>query len=308
MGIVFLLVFFTACSDEDTVQIIENNSKVPEPVSLTGIQEGDLVQMNFVLYGEDGRVVDTNNKEIAEKAELETYASGTYRFIAGQSDKVKGFDKAVIGLEVGDKKTLDIPASSEKIEIEFKIEVEESRVKTIQRRQRFSLTSFERVFGKPPIVGDVVSNNDKFPWPYKILAITNNSALGEIMIKPDDEITLPGTEWKSKALQISEIAIQFFQNPKPGQIIDTEFGTATMDVVRGRMKTIHAPLLGKEFFYTLPSGQLVSSRYEFRITNIGNETFTITRINWPSQENLKLEVEILDVLPGSEIKKMKLIS
>ncbi len=308
MGILCLLVFFTACSSDEPVKIIEDEKPIVEEKPLTGIQLGDLVEMNFVLYGEDGRVVDTNNKEIAEQAKLKTYSSGTYKFIVGQSSKVKGFDDSIIGLEKGDEKTLDIPASTNKIELEFDIETTESRAKTIQRKQRFSLNSFEQVFSKPPIIGDIVVNMDKFPWPYKILAISNNSALGEIFIKEGDEVTLPATQWKSKALQVSELAIQFFQNPKQGQIIETEFGTAIMEIARSRMKKTHNPILGKEFFYTVPSGEMISPRYEFRIIDISDEKFIISRINWPEQENLKLEVEILDVLSNKEITKMKLLS
>jgi FKBP-type peptidyl-prolyl cis-trans isomerase 2 len=308
MGILFLLVFFTACSNDEPITIVENETQVVEQKPITGIQEGDLVEMNFVLYGADGRVIDTNDKEKAQEAELKTYSSGTYRFIVGQSSKVKGFDNAVIGLEKGDEITRNILPSTNKIELEFDIETTEPRAKTIQRKQRFSLDSFEQVFGKPPIIGDVVANPDKFPWPYKILAIHNKTALGEIVIKEGDDITLPGTQWKSKALQVSDLAIQFFQNPKQGQIIETEFGTAIMETARSQMKKTHNPILGKEFFYTVPSGQLISPRYEFRVTDIGDEKFTISRINWPEQENLKLEVEIVDVLSNTEITKMNLVS
>ncbi|MBN1644943.1 FKBP-type peptidyl-prolyl cis-trans isomerase [Candidatus Woesearchaeota archaeon] len=309
--ILTFILAITSCSNDNIIEITEDKPNLSEPtesIDASGIQLGDMVEMNFVLYGEDGRVIDTNNKELAQKAGLKTYSLGIYRFIVGQSSKVKGFDTAIIGLEKGDKKTLDIPASTNKIELESDLEQIELRTKTVPRKQTFALKSFEKVFGKPPIIGDVAVNRDMFPWPYKILAITNNSALGEIVIKEGEDAILPGTQWKSKALQVSDIAVQFIQNPKNGQIIETEFGTATIEVIRSRMKTTHNPVMGKEFFYTLPSEQLLSPRYEFRITEITNETFTMNRINFPEQENLKLEVEILDVLSGTEIKKAKLIS
>lgn len=301
--VLFLLVFVFACSKEDTIQIIDENPKIPETTELTGIQTGDLVEMNFVLYGEDDRIIDTNNKEKAQKAGLTTYSTGPYKFIVGQSSKVKGFDKAVIGLEKGDQKNINILASQDKTEIVFQIENIESRIKTIPRKQTFPLNKFDTTFGKKAIIGDVVANRNKFPWPYKILAITNNSVLGEIIINEGNKIELPGTQWQSQATIVSDMAIQFLQMPTDGQVIDTEFGKAKIEVARSQMKKVHEPELGKELFYTLPSDQLISPRYEFKVTDISEDTFTITRINFPEQENLRLEVEILDVISNTEIEK-----
>lgn len=305
-GILFLFLI-TSCARDEILQIADSQKNISQAeISSAGIKEGDLVEMNFILYGEDGRIIDTNNKQKAEQAGLKTYTAGIYKFIVGQSGKVNGFDKAVLGLEIGDKKTLDIPASKEKLELEFQREHIESRIKTIPLAQTFPLTGFEKTFNKPPIIGDVVVNREKFPWPYKIIAITNNSALGEIVIKQGEKVQLPGTQWQSQATAVSERVIQFLQLPANGQEIKTEFGTAVIDVARSRMKIMHNPEKGKEFFYTLPSEQLISPRYEFRITEVNEDTFKIIRINFPEQENLKLEVEILDVMPGKTIRKAKL--
>ncbi|MBD3361406.1 hypothetical protein GF358_01290 [Candidatus Woesearchaeota archaeon] len=309
IGVLFLiLLIITACSKENVIQITEETPEIPETTEnqpTTGIQEGDLIEMNFVLYGEDGRVIDTNNKEKAQEAELKTYSTGTYKFIVGQSGKVEGFDKAIIGLEKGDKTTLEIPPSTDKVKIEFKLENVQSRIKTIPKKQTFSIKNFEKIFGKKPIKGDVIANRDMFPWPYKLIAVTNNSAAGEIIIKQGDKVELPGTQWQSQATAISDRVIQFLQMPKENQTIETEFGTATVDVGRSQMKIIHEPELGKEFFYTMPSEQLISPRYEFTVSDIGEKTFTIKRINYPEQEKLKLEVEIIEVMPNTEIKKVK---
>ncbi len=306
IGTIFLLIFLTACS-KDAVQIQPGEQKTETtPVSLEGtIQKGDLVEMNFVLYGEDGQVVDTNNKELAEQAKLKTYSPGKYQFIVGRSDKVKGFDDAVLGLKAGDEKAITLMPTDEKIEIEFNRTNIQSRIKTIPRKQNFRLDNFEKIFKKPPIVNDVISNREIFAWPFRILAITNNTVQGEVLIKEGDEVEIPGTQWKSTAATVSELAIQFLQNPKQGQIIETEFGTAVINVSRSRMMTSHNPIVGKEFFYTLPSKELMSPRYEFKVSEVTDDTFTIVRINYPSQEKLKLEVEIISITPAKAISKMK---
>jgi len=306
IGVVLLLFLLTACS-KSAVQITPGEQKTETtPVNLEGtIQKGDLVEMNFVLYGEDGKIIDTNNKELAEQAKLKTYSPGKYQFIVGQSSKVKGFDDAVLGLKEGDEKTITLMPTDKKIEIEFNRTNIQTRLTTIPRKQNFRLDNFESVFKKPPIKNDVISNRDMFAWPFRILAVTNNTVQGEVMIKEGDEIEIPGTQWKSTATTVSELAIQFLQNPKQGQIIETEFGTAVMNVSRSRMLTFHNPILGKEFFYTLPSTELMSPRYEFKVNEVTDDMFKIVRINYPSQEKLKLEVKIISVVSGSTLKKVK---
>jgi FKBP-type peptidyl-prolyl cis-trans isomerase 2 len=303
--LILLIFLLTACHNESTVQIQPGQ---PEPAAvqtdLSGIQKGDLVEMNFVLYGEDGGVIDTNNKELAEQAKLKTYSPGKYQFIVGRSGKVKGFDEAVLTLNKGDKKTLTIAPTEQKLEIEFNRTNIQPRMKTIPRKQNFRLDNFEKIFKKPPIVNDVISNKDMFAWPFRILAITNNTVQGEVMIEEGDDVQIPGTQWMSKAITVSELAIQFLQNPKQGQIIETEFGTAVMNVSRSRVLTFHNPVLGKEFLYTVPSAELISPRYEFKITEIKDDSFTITRANHPAQEMLKLEVEIINVVPAGTITKI----
>lgn len=307
IGILALMLFLlTSCKTESAVKIQpgEQKTETPEQINLEGtIQKGDLVEMNFVLYGEDGKVIDTNNKELAEQAKLKTYSPGKYQFIVGRSDKVKGFDDAVLGLKEGDKKTITLMPTDEKIEIEFNRSNVQSRVRTIPRKQNFRLDNFEAIFKKPPIKNDVISNREMFAWPFRILAITNNTVQGEVIIKEGDEVQLPGTDWKSVATTVSELAIQFMQSPKQGQIIETEFGTAVMNVSRSRMLTFHNPVLGKEFFYTLPSEELMAPRYEFKVSEVTDDTFRIVRINHPSQEKLRLEAEIISVVPASSIKK-----
>lgn len=305
IGTVFLLIFLlTACS-KSAVQVQPGEQKTETtPLNLEGaIQKGDLVEMNFVLYGEDGQVFDTNNKQLAEQAKLKTYSPGKYQFIVGKSDKVKGFDDAVLGLKEGDKKEVTIMPTDKKIEIEFNRTNIQSRIKLIPRKQNFRIDNFAEIFKKPPIVNDVISNPEIFAWPFRILAITNNTVQGEVLIKEGDEVEIPGTQWKSTATTISELAIQFLQNPKQGQVIETDFGTAVMNVSKSRMLTFHNPILGKEFFYTMPSTELMSPRFEFKVSEVTDDTFTIVRINHPSQEKLKLAAEIISITPASNIKK-----
>lgn len=98
--ILFLILLFSllvsGCTDSDTSQKVE---------------EGDYVSVNYTGSLEDGTVFDTSIEEVA-KAEDVYNPYRTYEplsFIAGAGQMIQGFDDAVMGMEIGDKKTVTIP-------------------------------------------------------------------------------------------------------------------------------------------------------------------------------------------------------
>lgn len=80
--------------------------KLDKPVG-----KGDSVSVNYVGKLEDGTVFDTSEKEAAVEAgiynEMRDYKPLTFTVGAGQM--IKGFDEGVVGMKVGEEKTLEIP-------------------------------------------------------------------------------------------------------------------------------------------------------------------------------------------------------
>lgn len=75
------------------------------------VKEGDTVAVDYVGKLEDGTVFDTSVKSIAEKTP-EYNPSRDYSpllFTVGAGQMIKGFDKGVVGMKVGEKRTLRIP-------------------------------------------------------------------------------------------------------------------------------------------------------------------------------------------------------
>jgi FKBP-type peptidyl-prolyl cis-trans isomerase 2 len=72
---------------------------------------GDTVHVDYVGKLEDGTVFDTSIEEVA--VEAGTYIEGReytpLTFEAGAGGMIKGFDEGVIGMKVGEEKTLTIP-------------------------------------------------------------------------------------------------------------------------------------------------------------------------------------------------------
>ncbi|WMW25051.1 peptidylprolyl isomerase [Methanolobus sediminis] len=75
------------------------------------VEKGDFVSVNYTGTLDDGTVFDTSMEEVARKEGI--YNSGRHyeplSFVAGEEQAIKGFDDAVIGMEVGDVKTVVIP-------------------------------------------------------------------------------------------------------------------------------------------------------------------------------------------------------
>jgi FKBP-type peptidyl-prolyl cis-trans isomerase 2 len=91
-----LLIFMT----ED---IIKDSSKK--------VDNGDTISVDYVGKLEDGTVFDTSVKEAAVEAgiynQMRDYEPLTFTVGAGQM--IKGFDEGVVGMKVGEEKTLKIP-------------------------------------------------------------------------------------------------------------------------------------------------------------------------------------------------------
>lgn len=75
------------------------------------IEKGDTISVDYIGKLEDGTVFDTSEKEAAIEAgiynENRDYKPLTFTVGAGQM--IKGFDEGVVGVKVGEEKTLKIP-------------------------------------------------------------------------------------------------------------------------------------------------------------------------------------------------------
>ncbi|ACV23979.1 FKBP-type peptidyl-prolyl cis-trans isomerase [Methanocaldococcus fervens] len=74
------------------------------------IKKGDYVKVDYILVV-DGEVIDTSIEEVAKENGI-YYPEREYEplgFVVGNGDLIEGFEEAVIGMEVGEEKTVTIP-------------------------------------------------------------------------------------------------------------------------------------------------------------------------------------------------------
>jgi len=260
-----------------------------------GIQAGDLVTLNYVLTLANGTVVDTNNEALAKEYGISTYHKGPYRFIVGQSGKVKGFDHAIIGMEPGRNYTRIIAPSEPVLTYKINRTRIVSRNQPLPRFQPFPLRAFENLFSKKPVINDVVSNPE-LPWPYKVINITEKYAICDPVVVEGKTYRLPSLEWNSTLLVVTFNDLMFRHNPVEGQVIHTEFGEATVHPDIGRINITYQTKLGDIIKYGVQVGMTASViiPQTFRVTESDEDSFVITRIDYLPQETLVLKVEVLD--------------
>ncbi|MEM3445065.1 MAG: FKBP-type peptidyl-prolyl cis-trans isomerase [Thermoplasmata archaeon] len=74
-------------------------------------EKGDTVSVEYVGFFTNGEIFDTNILDVAKQHRLynprQDYAPLTFRL--GEGKLIKGFEEAVIGMEVGEKKRVTIP-------------------------------------------------------------------------------------------------------------------------------------------------------------------------------------------------------
>ncbi len=75
------------------------------------IEKGDFVVFNYIGKFENGEVFDTSYEDIAKEAGiyLEDRTYGPIGANVGVGELIPGLDEALVGMEIGEKKTITVP-------------------------------------------------------------------------------------------------------------------------------------------------------------------------------------------------------
>ena len=276
--------------------------KPPEVPEEPGVQDRELVAINYVLALPNGTVVDTNNETLAKKWGITNYVKGPFRFIVGQSGKVKGFDEAIIGMQLDTERKKIIPPSENVLKYTQNLTRQVSRNQNFPRYVPIRLKRFKEQFGREPVINDVIVH-PSMPWPIKVINMTERNVGVEALAEEGKMYTIPGSEWKSLLLVKRSRDLFFRHNPEEGQIITTEYGKARVSLEVGRLNLTY--LVEKDDIITYRAGikGLTELIQEFQIIEITDKDFTFRRINYLPQETLVLIAELVEWEPDINKKK-----
>jgi len=227
------------------------------------VKQGDRIQVDYVGRLEDGSIFDTSIQEVAEKAGIYNpqKAYQPLNFTVGGEEVLEGFDSGVIGMKVGETKTIVIPPEKGYGQIDLNLinifpQVwEESLTTVFPKKVNITSEDYQATFQKMAKIGDVVQQprtsinltivdirdtnvtlnynlkmGDVFmvtgrPWNETVVKIDAEN----ITIRHDAKKnqTLPTTmPWNITVINISEKNMTLRNNPVPNTTIQTYFGVA----------------------------------------------------------------------------------
>ena len=290
IGIIVLIALLIYFFEQDRTGV----PKGPELPAETA-EKGDLVTITYVLMMENGSVIDTNNVELAQEFGLTTYPKGPYRFIIGQSGRVKGFDNAIIGMKADEHSIITIEPSESVAYMIINRTAVMSMFQPMPRYAIVTIKSYAEKFNKQPAIGDT-AYDPEFPWAFKVANISEKRVALEHLVEPGKSYQLPGNPWNSTALVILARMINFRHRPVEGQTVETPIGIATVTLDRGRINLTLEPVIGAVLNRSLSAFGVYTLR-EFIVANYTDKEVKLRRINYPAQERLILDVTVLELTP-----------
>jgi len=222
------------------------------------VKAGDKVSVNYTLRLENGKVFDTSIESVAKENGLFTPGKEykPLNFTVGKGEVIKGFDEGVIGMKVGETKTLTIPPEkgygrSNPMMIQS-YPIIQAVPTRFDRVIEIPINQFEGTFGTGHKVGDIVtiprtsinmtiqditrnvtlSYNFKVgdqipsntPWNETVVKIDAKNITVNYSVKKNETIQFPNVPWNTTVIGVSNVNITLRHNPIPETVIPTMFG------------------------------------------------------------------------------------
>ncbi len=130
------------------------------------------------------------------------------------------------------------------------------RMMYLDREFDISSSDFENVFGKEPVLDDIVGA--MFPWNFTVKEIGSENITLEYMMEIGDTFVMPQTAWNSTVTAKNGTALTIMQNPEEGQVIQTLFGPASITLAEDRISLAIDAETGQEIMTPYGQGTVVS--------------------------------------------------
>lgn len=253
-----------------------------------GVVEGDSVSVLYAGSLEDGTVFDTNIPERAQAAGLERTTFDPLEFTVGAGSVIEGFDEAVLGMRVGQTKTVTIPPEQgyglpdpSLIQTVERVQVLE-RVETIPRELDIPAAAFATVYGLHA-EGDVFSPEDS-EIEYEVIEVGDEFVTVKFLAVEGQEVTLEGAVWSGTILEVTEDEATIKYNPEE-EDVDTGYGTASVEVTEDEIIITHNPIIGSEVPTLLGTA---------RISGVDEESIMVDLNHFLAGKTLTFEITLLE--------------
>ena len=250
-----VIILFSGCIDQNQKMGNENTTKIGDKNT---VKIGDNVSVDYTVIV-DGSIIATSVENVAKENNLsgpnKKYTPLT--FTVGKGRVIKGFDEGIIGMRIGETKTITIPPEKafgpkdpKLISTIPIIQIIPTTI-TFPKVVSVSVDEFESIFGTDNKVGDIVQTpsninmtiqnmtNSTVYLSYNVNVgdETTRSGLKEIVIqidennittkneaKKNDTIQLQGVVWNSTVIDVNSENITLRNNRIPDTNIQTLSG------------------------------------------------------------------------------------
>lgn len=222
------------------------------------VKTGDNISVDYIGSLENGKVFDTSIESVAIESNLFTPGREykPFHFIVGKGETIKGFDEGVIGMKVGETRTLTIPPENgygliNPMMIQAYPVIQDMPTK-FPRLVEIPLNQFNATFGAGKKTEDIVtipgtsinmtvlnisanatlSYNFKVgdriptdaPWNETVVKIDEKNVTVEYSLKKNETIQFQDYPWNTTVVNVSSDKITLRHNPIPEKVIRNMFG------------------------------------------------------------------------------------
>ncbi len=192
-------------------------------VDQRAVKNGDIISIDYTGRLENGKVFDTSIESIAKEYNIPKTVYKPLEFKVGDPGIIKGLNEGVIGMKVGQTKTLTIPSEKAYGPINpelinaYKIIENMSATTTFPKVIEMPLDMFEARYGPGH------NKSDTIPYPGTNINLTIQSIGSNVSLiydlKPGYQISLENAPWNMTVVKIDDKNITVKPNVKKNDTV-----------------------------------------------------------------------------------------
>ncbi len=275
------------------------------------VEKDDTIEVNYIGSFENGTVFDTSYRDVAIENNIYDPARKypPLKFKVGAGQVIAGFDDAVVGMKIGEEKTVKIPPTLGYGKYDSKLVEKVNRTQKSPRTQNVTLDRFLTVVGKQPFVGMNFTVSEAL-WSLTVTRITNNSRI--VDISPAEfktgtgmdpvigkSFTMSGVTWpvtvlnltnNTVSINLTDTVVDITHNPAENEVLDTMLGNAMVSVTDDEIIITANPEVGRD--------------YEgIRVIAVNETTITVDLNHEFAGKTLMFKIKVENITKGSSSGK-----
>ena len=249
---VVLLAFYTIKYLQTTTSLPEA-PEAGEAGEANYVDLGDVVSVDYTgRFKGNNSVFDTSIEDVAKKEGVyeEWRIYDPLKLIIGQSDLLPGFEEALIGMRVGEEKTVEISPEDGYGEYDPTKIVFVNRTQQIPKVIPIDYAAFREAFETDPVVGEYYETVDSL-WPLKVLNVSGGMVYAEQ--EAEVGITFAGMFGEAVIVEITDESILVREDPTPGDWVYSTYGPSkVLDFNETEVVIdLNHPLAGENLVFTI---------------------------------------------------------